>query len=724
MKYQVLLLLLSVLSTDMLAKKEPRSSYLNTFKSHYINTKLADCDYNRYLLKNNTKQAESVLSFLKQHKTFLFKNNQSVKLLYTKKSPYATHYTYQQYINQVPVYGSQIKVNIDNSNAVFTAFYNTFETANPTSPYAKKTINPQAQIEQYYLNSRDKISIDTAYSCIIFKDADSKPVYATVANITNSTQHWHHQVVIDEALNMVYAKDLRTYFFSQDTLATGRIFNPDPLTTAMVSYGDADQNGNRYVDYNDNNRQVLNNETQEVMIPVCLENGTYRLKNAHAVIKELEMPVTEIPVSTDGTFTFTRDQPGFEDVNALYHINVFKEYMDSIFDSMKEIHGQEITVNCDNEEIECNRFDRLVDFPIEIDAHAANGEDNSYFDPDLPVPGLLFGEGGVDDAEDADVVVHEYGHAIAHSAAPFTNNGNERQSIDEGFGDYLAASYSRSITEFDWEKVFSWDGHNSYWEGRLANTNKKYPSDVGQSIHANGEIWSSALMEIWPIIGRKELDKIVFGSLYCYNSNTAMDAAAKLLIKADSLINNGKYHPQIWSSMHKFGFLPYQVFAGKDTSICEGSSVRLGDENLKLPQMSISWSPAESLSNPSIFNPTASPAEPTLYILTAINENTQERFIDSVFVNVERCGEEVIGLLNSQNFLGGENLFLVLPNIDEIDYQMDLFNIQGQKFGLYYERFQGSTYQLAVNNLPSGTYILRVFDKDRNPHIFRFVQVR
>jgi len=50
--------------------------------------------------------------------------------------------------------------------------------------------------------------------------------------------------------------------------------------------------------------------------------------------------------------------------------------------------------------------------------------------------------------------------------------------------------------------------------------------------------------------------------------------------------------------------------------------------------------------------------------------------------------------------------------------------MQGQKFDLHYEPFQGSTYQLAVNNLPSGAYFLRVFDKDKNPHIFRFVQVR
>jgi len=300
---------------------------------------------------------------------------------------------------------------------------------------------------------------------------------------------------------------------------------------------------------------------------------------------------------------------------------------------------------------ECG-FEDLVNFPLEVDAHAVNGDDQSYFDPDLEVPGLLFGEGGVDDAEDADVIVHEYGHAIAHSAAPYTNNGNERQSIDEGFGDYLAASYSRSISEFGWERVFSWDGHNEYWSGRSAKTTKNYQSDVGSSIHENGEIWSSALMEIWPIIGRKELDKIVLGSLYNYASNTPMDAAAKSLIKTDSLMNNGANFFDTWSSLCKFGFLPYQVFAGNDTLICAGNSLRLGGENLETPKISISWSPTRNLNNPAIFNPTVTPAESTWYFLTATNENTQEKFIDSVFVQVKPCEEEVLGLLNSQNFIG------------------------------------------------------------------------
>ncbi len=77
---------------------------------------------------------------------------------------------------------------------------------------------------------------------------------------------------------------------------------------------------------------------------------------------------------------------------------------------------------------------------------------------------LHFGEGGVDDAEDADVVIHELGHGI-HDWV--TGGGlSQKQGLSEGVGDYYAVSYSRAYAgqwepsdpQYHW--VFSWDGHN------------------------------------------------------------------------------------------------------------------------------------------------------------------------------------------------------------------------------------------------------------------------
>ena len=58
---------------------------------------------------------------------------------------------------------------------------------------------------------------------------------------------------------------------------------------------------------------------------------------------------------------------------------------------------------------------------------------------DHPKNELRFGKGGVDDAEDAEVILHEYGHAI-HFSQNFSFASEEAGAISEGFGDYWAVT--------------------------------------------------------------------------------------------------------------------------------------------------------------------------------------------------------------------------------------------------------------------------------------------
>jgi len=76
---------------------------------------------------------------------------------------------------------------------------------------------------------------------------------------------------------------------------------------------------------------------------------------------------------------------------------------------------------------------------------------------------LRFGKGGVDDAEDAEVILHEYGHAMLDSqSTPFGAFGAslEADAIHEGFGDYWAATVTDVIAPTpdpaciaDWDAV-------------------------------------------------------------------------------------------------------------------------------------------------------------------------------------------------------------------------------------------------------------------------------
>src|SRR5690606_4713427 len=135
--------------------------------------------------------------------------------------------------------------------------------------------------------------------------------------------------------------------------------------------------------------------------------------------------------------------------------------------------------------------------------------DNSIFYPAPSPKRIAFGIGGVDDAEDADVCIHEYAHFVSETASPGSNIGSQRNALDEGFGDYLAASYSTSINTFNRQWVYNWDGHNEFWNGRSVNSSKVYPHDTVSSIYRNGEMWSSALMKIYDEIGRAATDSLI-----------------------------------------------------------------------------------------------------------------------------------------------------------------------------------------------------------------------
>src|SRR3569623_778703 len=119
-------------------------------------------------------------------------------------------------------------------------------------------------------------------------------------------------------------------------------------------------------------------------------------------------------------------------------------------------------------------------------------DDNSFYDPS--VDAITFGTGGVDDAEDQEVVWHELGHAIQDDQVPGFGETEEAGAIGEGFGDYWAVTMSVPVSNgCDLPCVMDWDS-TSYTSGpshclrRVDGT--KTTDDVDGEVHDDGEIWS------------------------------------------------------------------------------------------------------------------------------------------------------------------------------------------------------------------------------------------
>lgn len=442
-----------------------------------------------------------------------------------RRSPKAVHMQFAQTFNGRKVFRGAVKVNMRPDGHVLSIFDHTF-----TVPDDVETAFPDHEAYHAGLmvhydhgsNGRlERYSLEETY----YPNGETL-IPAIRLEVLEQTDRYY-EMLLNADVKVIYQNDLLTYFAPppQDSLVTLWVFHPDPVTSAQQQYGSP------YSDQDDQDIPELNAERMAVQALVTFDNGTFTLKNSAVEIKEFSSPTTDPAVSTTNEFNFTRSEAGFEDCNALYHITEMRGHIHQL------------------------GFTDLMDYAIHVDAHALNGSDNSNFNPGSNPPRLSFGEGGVDDAEDADVIVHEYGHAIMHSAAPNTNTGVQRMAMDEAIGDYFAASYSRHINDFRWADVFTWDGHNEFWSGRSAVSSDHYPEDLDNNLYLDADIWSATLMEIWGDIGRDATDATMLQAAYSFTSGMTMAQAATVFAQADTLLTNGAHAVPIIQRMCNRGLI-------------------------------------------------------------------------------------------------------------------------------------------------------------------------
>jgi hypothetical protein len=227
--------------------------------------------------------------------------------------------------------------------------------------------------------------------------------------------------------------------------------------------------------------------------------------------------------SPTNTFRYTRHQDQFEQVMAYYWITQAQSYIHSLGfgENRRAINNRPQRV----------RINQL-------------GYDNS-FATDHPILELRFGKGGVDDAEDAEVILHEYGHAI-HFSQNFSFASEEAGAISEGFGDYWAVTVSdvvaKSLGVPEREPlpcVADWDS-TSYTSDvphclRRVDENLRYPDDLDGEVHDDGRIWSRALWDIRQKLGHVKADTIILQGSFDFPGTTMPDLASRTVAAAQQL---------------------------------------------------------------------------------------------------------------------------------------------------------------------------------------------
>lgn len=450
-----------------------------------------------------------------------------LNLRFVRKSKSGETLRFQQMINNVPVFDTEIVIHFNPSGEV------SFTDHNISKELVQINTTPQISKEQAVAIADKEIGVSGMVSLqesnlfVYNKLETTKLVYRTITSFEEKPGTW--EVIIDATNGVILSvKDIAIYCGSECTSAhqhktntsgttkyfmpketntilafeagTAMVFLSDPLSGAAVAYG-----GN-YVDGNDADTAELNAQRALVNLPqVDNTAGTYLLKSSYVEIKNLENPNKGLFTQANPNFLFTRNQDGFEAANVFYHTDNNLRYI-----------NETLGVNC---------LPLTNGGVLWYDPSGLNGQDNSYYSSGR----LVFGEGCVDDAEDGDVIWHELGHGL-HD---WLTGGSLSQvnGLSEGSGDYWAQSNSRSLNQWTtsdaaYHWMFNWDGHNVCWGGRTTNYAPIYPGGLVNQIHTDGQIWATVNMKIWDVLGRTKTDTAFLEGLGLTNSSTNQQNAA------------------------------------------------------------------------------------------------------------------------------------------------------------------------------------------------------
>jgi hypothetical protein len=190
------------------------------------------------------------------------------------------------------------------------------------------------------------------------------------------------------------------------------------------------------------------------------------------------------------------------------------------------------------------------------------GGDNSFYRDEFKKLTITLGKGGVDDAEDGEVIVHEYGHSVQDDQVPGFGSSPDAGAIGEGFSDYFAVTVGLAVTgeTFQAPCVADWDSV-SYTPGpihclRRLDSTKHYPEDLHprREVHADGELWSAALWRARNLVGNTRLvDTIIIDAQFGFAPGTSFQDAARKTIDTAEQYGVGAAFTQAFTERGFFG---------------------------------------------------------------------------------------------------------------------------------------------------------------------------
>ncbi len=431
----------------------------------------------------------------------------------------SVHIDFQQYYRDVPILSAILSVHIAGDNIIMVnGVY---------LPGIQLDTTPAVSDDEAFSVVRSDLgsallSRDHARPELVIDASGVKPLLCWRVRVQSLSPLADWEYLIDASSGAVVSKRDR----AMRATGTGVIYPDNPVVTpnpVVTAFDDLDGSG------------VLRGDCADVTSFQGLDPAGVVLKTHEAVSPSL-------------IFNFLPDRRAFAEQMVYYHETRAHEYF-----TLLGVNSPALT-----------RFPATVHYR-EVEKVPY---DESLFSAECQC--LYFGDGSgklgtgiFNSAFDAEIIFHEYTHAVVFTKVPELDGGRESygQAMNEGFADYFAASNFNTPAIGQWKTLPAPQNLR-----RLDNTNR-YPDNINDPFtgrregHYTGLIWSGGLWDIRAALGPALTDRLVLASLdFMKRTGATFQDGLVALINADVALRGGVDNTVIRQKMNARGIYEPQVF--------------------------------------------------------------------------------------------------------------------------------------------------------------------
>lgn len=214
--------------------------------------------------------------------------------------------------------------------------------------------------------------------------------------------------------------------------------------------------------------------------------------------------------AADGNFVVDKSSTHFAEVMGFFHVN--------------RIHAAVKT-----QEPSWKGMDWQVPLTVHDKGNFFMKNDNAFYSPMKKALFILDPKKLNDLHLEAEVVYHEYHHAVTDAIVPGLSS-TEGRAMHEGYADYFACSISEDPEIGEW--ALQPIGKPNM---RDLRSGRKYPQDLHpqREPHSDGEIWAASCWDLRAKLGATKADFLVHKSRFYISGNATFKSAYEGILAAD-----------------------------------------------------------------------------------------------------------------------------------------------------------------------------------------------